>query len=51
MHGMANATFNLLSLLPEFVGQMMTFWLFLARLGLITFAAITIFGPAKLVRL
>jgi len=50
MHVAANATFNYLSLLPEFTGQITTFWLFLGLLWLVTVAAIIVFGPTYLIR-
>lgn len=36
MHSMANVTFNYLPLLPEFVGQVTTFYLFLGCIGLLS---------------
>jgi len=50
MHVAANATFNYLSLLPEFTGQVTTFWLFLGLLWLVTVVVITVFSPTYLIR-
>ncbi|MBB5210884.1 CPBP family intramembrane glutamic endopeptidase [Microbulbifer hydrolyticus] len=50
MHSMANATFNYLPLLPEFVGQLNTFFVFLAAVGLLTSVVIWRYGPRCLVR-
>ena len=50
MHSMANATFNYLPLLPEFVGQLNTFHLFLAVLGVVAAAVAWRYGPQNLVR-
>jgi membrane protease YdiL (CAAX protease family) len=49
VHSAANATFNYLPLLPEFTGQIATFWLFLGLLGLVTVAVIIVFGPNSLI--
>lgn len=50
MHVAANATFNYLPLLPEFTGQMTTFWLFLGLVWLVAFVVIVVFGPSHLLR-
>ncbi len=50
LHSAANATFNYLPLLPEFTGQIATFWLFLGLLGSLTVAVIILFGPNSLRR-
>jgi len=50
MHSTANATFSFLPLLPEWVGQMTTFWVFLGLLVAITVAVVKFFGPARLTR-
>ena len=50
MHSTANAAFGFLPLLPEWVGQMTTFWVFLGLLVLITIAVVMFFGPARLTR-
>ena len=50
MHSTANAAFGFLPLLPEWVGQMTTFWVFLGLLALITVAVVIFFGPARLTR-
>ncbi|MBN4081267.1 CPBP family intramembrane metalloprotease [Caldithrix abyssi] len=50
MHLAANATFNYLPLLPEFIGQITTFWLFIGLLWLVTIIVVAVYGPAHLVR-
>ena len=50
MHMSANVAFNYLSLLPEFTGQMTTFWLFLGLVWVASAAVLIIFGPATLMR-
>lgn len=50
MHSAANATFNYLPLLPEFTGQLTTFWIFLGLLGLVTVVVLIVFGPRSLIR-
>jgi hypothetical protein len=50
MHSTANAAFGFLPLLPEWVGQMTTFWVFLGLLVLITAAVVMFFGPERLTR-
>lgn len=50
MHSTANAAFGFLPLLPEWVGQMTTFWVFLGLLALIMVAVVMFFGPARLTR-
>jgi uncharacterized protein len=49
MHSMANATFNYLPLLPEFVGQLNTFLLFLAVMVGTVALVVWRFGPQMLV--
>lgn len=44
MHSMANASFNYLPLLPEFVGQIHTFYIFLAVVGLLVATLVWRFG-------
>lgn len=50
MHTMANAAFNYLPLLPEFVGQLNTFLVFLTLIGLLTAGVVWFYGPRHLVR-
>lgn len=50
MHIAANATFNYLSLLPEFTGQIVTFWLFLGLVSLASIAVVAVFGASHLIR-
>ena len=50
MHSTANAAFGFLPLLPEWVGQMTTFWVFLGLLAAITVAVVGFYGPARLTR-
>lgn len=50
MHFTANAVFNYLPLLPEFVGQLNTFLVFLSVLALLVAAVIGCYGPRYLVR-
>jgi hypothetical protein len=46
----ANATFNYLPLLPEFTGQIVTFWLFLGLVCLTSIGTLIAFGPTHLAR-
>lgn len=48
MHIAANATFNYLPLLPEFTGQLVTFWVFLGFVGFVTIVVILRFGATHL---
>lgn len=50
MHSAANATFNYLPVLPEFVGQMRTFSVFLGLLALFVVLVVSRYGPETLVR-
>jgi membrane protease YdiL (CAAX protease family) len=50
MHSAANATFNYLPLLPEFVGQMTTFVIFLGLIFVVTLVVIALNGAKRLVR-
>lgn len=50
LHSMANATFNYVPLLPEFVGQLTTFYLFLLVLSGVTVIIVWRYGPRNLVR-
>ncbi len=50
VHVAANASFNYLPLLPEFVGQIRTFWIFLGMLWLTAITIVIVFGPRRLVR-
>jgi membrane protease YdiL (CAAX protease family) len=50
MHSAANATFNYLPVLPEFVGQMTTFSVFLGLLALVVVLVVSRHGPKTLVR-
>ena len=50
MHSAANATFNYLPVLPEFVGQMTTFSVFLGLLALAAVLVVSRYGPKSLVR-
>lgn len=50
MHTMANTAFNYFPLLPEFVGQLNTFFVFLVLLGLLTAVVVWRYGPRYLVR-
>jgi len=50
MHVAANVTFNYLPLLPEFTGQMTTFWLFLGVVWLVSVVVVILFGPSTLMR-
>lgn len=50
MHSAANATFNYLPLLPEFVGQLTSFSVFLVVLLAVTIFVIFRFGPKRLMR-
>ena len=48
MHSMANATFNYLPLLPEFVDQLNTFIFFLVGMSLLSGVVVWYFGPRDL---
>jgi membrane protease YdiL (CAAX protease family) len=48
MHSAANATFNYLPLLPEFVGQLNTFIFFLVGVSLLSGVVVWYFGPRNL---
>jgi membrane protease YdiL (CAAX protease family) len=50
MHSAANATFNYLPLLPEFTGQIGTFWIFLGMLALAVVVVVARYGSERLVR-
>lgn len=50
MHSAANATFNYLPMLPEFVGQMTTFSVFLGLLTLVVVLVVHRYGPGTMVR-
>lgn len=50
IHIVANATFNYLYLLPEFAGQIITFWLFLGLVSLASIAVVVVFGADHLIR-
>jgi hypothetical protein len=47
---MANITFNYLPLLPEFVGQIQTFYIFLALVAGVTAKVVWRYGPGQLER-
>jgi membrane protease YdiL (CAAX protease family) len=49
MHSAANATFNYLPMLPEFVGQTTTFTVFLGLLALVAILVVSRYGPKTLV--
>ena len=51
MHSMANASFNYLPLLPEFVGQLYTFCIFLALMALVAGIVLWRFGADRFLRL
>lgn len=50
LHITANATFNYLSILPEFTGQMVTFGLFLGLVWLVSITVVGLFGGSQLIR-
>jgi membrane protease YdiL (CAAX protease family) len=50
MHSAANATFNYLPLLPEFVGQLATFSIFLGLIFVATLAVVARYGAKRLMR-
>jgi hypothetical protein len=47
MHSAANATFNYLPLLPEFVGQLTIFWVFIGLLWLITIPVLVLLARSE----
>lgn len=50
MHSAANATFNYLPLLPEFVGQLKTFLIFLGLMFVVTVFVVVLYGAKRLAR-
>jgi flagellar biogenesis protein FliO len=50
MHSTANATFNYLPLLPEFVGQLTTFLVFLGLIFAVTLVVVALYGAKRLSR-
>jgi membrane protease YdiL (CAAX protease family) len=50
MHSTANATFNYLPLLPEFVGQLATFSIFLGLMFVVTLVVVALYGAKRLMR-
>lgn len=50
MHSAANAAFNYLPMLPEFVGQATTFSVFLGLLTLVVVLVVSVYGPRTMVR-
>jgi len=50
MHSAANATFNYLPLLPEFVGQLTTFAIFLGLIFVVSVVVVALYGAKRLAR-
>lgn len=50
MHSAANATFNYLPMLPEFVGQLTTFLIFLGLMFVVTVLVVVLYGAKRLTR-